>query len=146
MVNMNMKWETAVKAVVYFLLLSLALPLLIGRKITLAWVLGSAGISLVITVIPAYLIARLGEKKADKHTITANKRWIGSIVSVLKRKWLRVSIIAVILFILMAFIGPAVEGKGVDTAWTIISAITAVIGAVIGDYLDEKYKKKVGRW
>jgi len=141
---MNNKLVVAGKAVFYFGILGVALPLLLDRRISAAWIMGSIGISLVITVLPAYIIARLSGKK-PKNTTAVTGRWARIIVSVLERKWVRVIVIAVGFFVLMTFIVPAVEGRSVDTAWVIISAIAAVIGAVVGDYLNEKQRARKAR-
>jgi hypothetical protein len=142
---MKNRLVVAGKAVFYFGILAVALPILLDRRITAAWILGSAGISLVITVLPAYIIARLSGKRAENGATAVTGRWARIIVSVLERKWIRVVVIAIWVFALMAFIVPAVEGRPVDTAWLIISAIGAIIGAVVGDYLNEKQRARKAR-
>lgn len=133
------------KAMFYFVVLGIALPLLLDRRLSPSWIIGSVCISLAITVLPAYLIARLSDKKAKSNTTAVTGRWTRIIVSVLERKWVRVAVIAVGFFVLMTFIVPAIEGRPLDTAWVIISAIAAIIGAVVGDYLNEKQTARKAR-
>ena len=134
---MKNKMVVAGKAVFYFGILGFALPLLFDRRLNPSWILGSAGISLVITVLPAYIIARLSGKK-PKNTTAVTGRWVRIVVSIMERKWIRVMSIAAGIFILMTFIMPAMEGRALDTPWVIISAIAAIVGAIVGDYLNEK--------
>ena len=142
---MKVKWRTAIKAVVYFLLLGFVLPMLLGRSVDAVWFVICAGISFVLTVLPEYLIGKFKRKRVDTHVITARKKWISIAVCILNRKWVRISFCALFLFILMAFLAPALEGKRADTAWVIISAITAPIAVVIADYLTEKQKERKKR-
>ena len=129
----------AAKAALYFLMLGFAVPQLLNRRITAGWVLGAAAISLVITVIPAYLIARLREKKASDREVGQPLKVM---VNVLNKKWVQAGCGALFMFALMVFITPTLEGERADTAWVIISAIASLIaGAAF--YLIERYKNKV---
>lgn len=139
---MKVKWRTAVKAVVYFLLLGFVLPMLLERNFDAVWLIICAGIAFVITVLPEYLIEKFKRKRVDTHVITARRKWLRNAVGVLNRKWVRISFGALFLFVLMTFVVPALEGKRADTAWVIISAITAPIAVVIADYLTEKQKER----
>lgn len=133
MIDIKAKWRTAVKAVVYFLLLGFVLPMLLERNVDAVWLIICAGIAFVITMVPEYLTTKLRIKRTDTHAIA------------IKRKWVRIAVGALVVFLLMAFAWPAVKGERVDTAWVIISAITAPIAAVIADYLTEKQKERKGR-
>ena len=144
-IAMKNKLVVAGKAVFYFGILAVALPLLLDRKITPAWIVGSIGISLVITVLPAYIIARLSHERAKSNQDLLRSRWIRNILSALHKKWVRIIVLAVGFFVLMTFIVPAAEGRAIDTAWLIISAIAAIIGAVIGDYINEKQTARKAR-
>jgi phosphotransferase system glucose/maltose/N-acetylglucosamine-specific IIC component len=142
---MKVKWRTAVKAVVYFLLLGFVLPMLLGRNVDAVWLIICAGIAFVITVLPDYLIGKFKKKRVDTHVTTARRKWVNIAICILSRKWVRISFCALGLFILMTFVVPALEGKRADTAWVIISAITAPIATVIADYLTEKQKERKRR-
>lgn len=135
----------AAKALLYFLVLGFAIPMLLHWGIDAVWVLGSIGISLAITVVPEWLIAGLKRKEKDNHAITARRKWMIVTVSVVNKKWVRISGETLFLFIIMVLIIPALEGMRMNIAWLTISAIAAPVGAVIGDYLSEKQKARKGR-
>jgi NhaP-type Na+/H+ or K+/H+ antiporter len=130
---MKVKWRIAVKAVVYFLLLGFVLPVLLERRVDAVWVIICAGIAFVITVVPEYLTMRFKRKRAGAPAIAV------------KGKWIRIAAGTVVMFPLMAFAWPSLAGERADTAWVIISAITAPIAAVIADYLTEKQKERKRR-
>ena len=129
----------AAKAVLYFLILGFAVPQLLNIRITAGWVLGAAAISLVITVPPAYLIARLREKKASDRDVGQPLR---AIINALNKKLVQAGCGALFMFVLMVFITPTLEGRKTDTAWVVISAITSLVAGT-AFYLIERYKKKV---
>jgi len=135
-------WRAVTKGAVCFFLLGFALPVLLDKRISVVWVLSSLGISLAITMVPEYIIAKLKRKRVNNQEVAENRRRLPLVVDLLNRKWVRVTGEAFFLFILMAFIGPALEGDKIDTAWLIIAAIAAPVGAVIGDYLHEKQKAR----
>ncbi len=138
---MRRKLVIAAKAVLYFLMLGFAVPQLLNRTITAGWVLGAAAISLVITVTPSYLIARLQKKKASDREVGQPLRVM---VNVLNKKGVQAGCGALFMFVLMVFITPTLEGRRADAAWVGISAIASLIaGATF--YLIERYKKKVNR-
>ena len=142
---MKIKWRTAVKAVLYFLLLGFILPMLLGRNVDAVWLIICAGIAFAMTVLPEYLIEKFKRKRVDTYVITARRKWLRNAVGVLNRKWVRISFGALFLFVLMTFVVPPLEGERADTAWVIISAITAPIAVVIADYLTEKQKERKRR-
>jgi len=135
-------WRAGAKAAACFFLLGFALPVLLDAKISVVWVLSSLGISLAITMAPEYTIAKLKRKRLNNQGVTESRGWLPNVLDLLNKKALRIVGETLFIFVLMAFIGPALQGKGIDTTWLIIAAIAAPVGAVIGDYLHEKQKAR----
>jgi hypothetical protein len=49
---------------------------------------------------------------------------------------------ALVCFVLIAFVVPAVSGERVDAAWMTISAVVSVVGILVGTYLDIKLSRR----
>jgi hypothetical protein len=139
---MRIKLATAAKAIMLFLIVGLALPLVLEKEITVVWMMVSAAISLAITVVPAYVIARLKQGRANRSALTPRQRQVKAVVDVLDKRWVRVGVGAFLLFITMAFVVPLLEGEKLNEAYLIISAITSPVAAITADYLDIKWKAR----
>jgi hypothetical protein len=139
---MKVKPSTVFKAIVVFLAVGFAIPVLSDRKIDGIWVLSAIGISLAITVLPAILVERFKGEKQHGRLATSRRTWLSNVVFFLNRKPVRLVFSSIILFVLMTFLIPSLEGRKVDTAWIIISAISAPLAAVLADYLTDKQRQR----
>ncbi len=132
----------AAKGIALFIIMGFALPLLFERAVTILWLLGSAALSLTITGGPAYAIARLKRERAGGSAPVSGHRWSMTVLNTLNKRWVRVCIGTLFMFIVMALVVPLLEEEKPSTAYLIISAITSPIAAITADYLDTKWKAR----
>jgi len=125
----------------YFLILGIGLPLLLNRPITAGYTLACLGIAVAISLIPQYVSVRLRRRATEDRT-RRGRKWRHLLACVLRSKWTRMGCATAFFYLLMVVVIPSLQGMKVDTAWLVISAITAPAVAALGEYLTELRRQR----